>query len=56
MIHSRPHDANWDRHEVYEFVFVADRLAVNSLRKYFEKTHTIMIFIYNMGHIIWPME
>ena len=35
LIHSRPHDANWDRAGVHEFVFVADRLAVNSLRKYF---------------------
>lgn len=35
LIHSRPHDANWDRAGVHEFVFVADRLAVNSLRKYY---------------------
>ena len=36
LIHSRPYDANWDRAEVHEFVFVADRLAVNSLRKFSE--------------------
>ena len=37
LIHSRPFDANWDRAGIHEFVFVADRLAVNSLRKYFSK-------------------
>ena len=33
LIHSRPYDQDWDRAGVHEFVFVADRLAVNSLRK-----------------------
>ena len=37
LIHSRPYDQDWDRAGVHEFVFVADRLAVNSLRKYFSK-------------------
>ena len=35
LIHSRPYDQDWDRAGVHEFVFVADRLAVNSLRKLF---------------------
>ena len=35
LIHSRPYDANWDRVDAHEFVFVADRLAINSLRKFF---------------------
>ena len=35
LIHSRQYDANWDRAGIHEFVFVADRLAVNSLRKLF---------------------
>ena len=36
MIHSRPHDAKWDRYEMHEFVFVADKLPKSSLRKYHE--------------------
>ena len=35
LIHSRPYNANWDRVDAHEFVFVADRLAINSLRKFF---------------------
>ena len=35
LIHSRPYDANWDRVDAHEFVFIADRLAINSLRKFF---------------------
>ena len=35
MIHSRPYDSNWDRAGIHEFVFVADRLAISALRKYF---------------------
>ena len=36
LIHSRPYNAYWDRAGVHDFVFVADRLAVNSLRKFFQ--------------------
>ena len=43
MIHSRPYDANWDRSEVHEFVFIADRLAINSLRKFSQLNATIAI-------------
>ena len=57
LIHSRPYDANWDRAEVHEFVFVADRLAVNSLRKFSKKiisgalsTLSLTLFILNFQY------
>jgi len=35
LIHSRPFEAYWDRARIHDFVFVADRLAINALPEMF---------------------
>ena len=56
LIHSRPFEAYWDRAGIHEFVFVADRLAINALRKLFSynfgSTTISSLLQYHPGHIL----
>ena len=49
LIHSRPYNAYWDRVDAHEFVFVADRLAINSLRKFFSIYQKLMKKLPNLN-------